>query len=261
METFVQFAIANSLDSYGISSHAPVPFPNNWSMKQDDMDEYVQEYMRLKEKYRKEIDLYLGLEVDYIPRVASVYDKEIASRRWDYLIGSIHHIDATDDGAPWNIDGNLKTFKKGLQQIFGNDITAATKRFYQYTNEMIERGGFDIIGHFDKIHLNGRFIDGFDTDSTWYQRLINETIELIAQKGIIVEINTKSYLEKGITFPDSKTWGLLLKKSIPIMVNSDCHYPDLITAGFQPVYQALKDVGFTSTMKRKGNEWKEDPIQ
>jgi len=63
METFVRFAIAHDIDSYGITSHAPVNFPNKWSMRYDDMDEYIQEFKRLKSKYTHDIDLYLGLEV------------------------------------------------------------------------------------------------------------------------------------------------------------------------------------------------------
>ena len=69
METFVRFAIAHDIDSYGITSHAPVNFPNKWSMRYDDMEEYIQEFKRLKNKYAYEINLYLGLEVDYIPKV------------------------------------------------------------------------------------------------------------------------------------------------------------------------------------------------
>jgi len=133
-----------------------------------------------------------SLEVDYIPKVTNVFDDAVQNHRWDYLIGSIHHIDQMDDGSPWNIDGDLETFRKGLHQIFNDNIVSCTKKFFHYTNDMIELGGFNMIGHFDKIHLNGRFFEGFDYNNTWYKNLMKETLELIKEKGIIVEINTKS---------------------------------------------------------------------
>jgi len=189
-----------------------------------------------------------------------VFDDAVQTHKWDYLIGSIHHIDQMDDGSPWNIDGDLETFRKGLHQIFNDDIVACTKKFFHYTNDMIDLGGFNMIGHFDKIHLNGRFFEGFDYNNTWYKNLIKETLELIKEKGIIVEINTKSFINKSITFPHIGIWPDLLKMGIQVTVNSDCHYPDLITSGFDYVYKALKDIGFKSTVKIKNGKWTEDPI-
>ncbi len=257
METFIQFAIAKKLKYYGISSHSPVPFPNNWSMKSEDLDEYRQEFLRLREKYKSEIEIYLGLEVDYIPGITSVKDEAIQSRKWDFLISSIHHLNQFQDGQFWNIDGSLDVFKKGLDTIFSGDIFSATKTFYLYSCEMIESGGFDIIGHMDKIALNGRKIPKFNMSDKWYDDLIQETFLLLAEKGIIVEINTKSFYDKGIIFPDVRYLKRLRQLNIPITVNSDCHYPDKITDGFPEIYKLLQENGFKSVMAIKNGCWEE----
>jgi len=261
METFVQFAIAKKLGCYGISSHAPVPFPSRWAMRKEDMDEYRQEFFRLQEKYKDRIELYLGLEVDYMPEVINVTDSVVQSQKWDYLIGSIHHLGQLPSGIFWNIDGSFETFRKGLDSIFSGDVFAATKTFYRYTCEMIELGGFDIIGHLDKIAVNARKIPGFDLSDKWYNDLIEETFLLIAEKEIIVEINTKSFYDKKIVFPNVRYFNRLHQLNIPVMVNSDCHYPDNITDGFPEMYKLLQNAGFRTVRVLKEGRWTDVPLK
>jgi len=260
MESFIRFAITKNLKYYGVSSHAPIPFPNNWSMKKEDIDEYRQELFRLREKYKPEIDLYLGLEVDYIHGFANVKDDIIQNRKWDYLISSIHHMDHIPNGRLWNMDGSITSFKNGLDKIYSGSVFIATKTFYRYTCEMIELGGFDIIGHMDKIAMNGRRIPGFDISDKWYDDLIQETFRLLAEKGIIVEINTKVFCSKGITFPDIRYFKQLCQLGIPIMVNSDCHSPDKVTNGFTEVYKLLQEAGFKTVRILKEGKWDDVPL-
>ena len=260
MEAFIRFAVAKNLRYYGISCHAPVPFPNKWSMKEEDVEEYRQEFFRLQEKYKFEMELYLGLEVDYIPCIANVKDDVVQNWQWDYLISSIHHLGQFPDGRFWNIDGSITSFKKGLDAIFSGDVFAATKLFYRYTCEMIELGGFDIIGHIDKIAANGRKISGFNISDKWYDNLIQEAFLLLAEKGIIVEINTKSFYEKGIIFPDIRYFKQLRQLGIPVTVNSDCHYPDKVINGFHEVYKLLQEAGFKTVRILKDGEWQDVPF-
>ena len=48
MEDFIRFAISEGFTSYGISSHAPLPFSTAWTMEWDRMDDYLSEFSRLK---------------------------------------------------------------------------------------------------------------------------------------------------------------------------------------------------------------------
>lgn len=66
MEDFIRFAISEGFTSYGISSHAPLPFSTAWTMEWDRMDDYLSEFSRLKEKYADKIELAIGLEIDYL---------------------------------------------------------------------------------------------------------------------------------------------------------------------------------------------------
>lgn len=48
MDDFIRFAISEGFTSYGISSHAPLPFSTAWTMEWDRMEDYLSEFSRLK---------------------------------------------------------------------------------------------------------------------------------------------------------------------------------------------------------------------
>lgn len=76
----------------------------------------------------------------------------------------------------------------------------------------------------------------------------------------MLEINTKSFPELGITYPDVQFFPVIRELGIPILVNSDCHYPDKILEGFNPVYDLLIQAGFQSKMELTGKGWVECQI-
>lgn len=255
MEDFVKFAIAKGVRKYGFSSHAPLPFLTQWTMLEDDFTDYETEFYRLKQKHENEIQLYLGLEVDYIDNCSSVYNDFFRDKTFDYLIGSIHYLDELSENCYWTIDGNFAEFDKGLNVLYGGDIKLAVERFYEVSSLMIQKGGFDIVGHFDKIALHAVHYNDFKPSSHWYQNLIGDALQLIKDKGMILEINTKSMTEKGITYPAQQFYPLINELQIPIVVNSDCHYPTNVIEGFSITYKALKDAGHKKMHQLIAGAW------
>ena len=255
MEEFVKFAIAKGVRKYGFSSHAPLPFDTFWNMKLDDFEEYEAEFYRLKTKYSSEIELFLGLELDYINNFFELQHDLYKTDHLDYLIGSIHYMDRLKNGDFWCIDGPFDDFYAGLQELFDGDIRLATERFFEISKLMIQKGGFDIVGHFDKIALNASKCQGFNIADSWYKNQVGEALQLIKSKGVIVEINTKSLSRHGITYPDIQFFPLINELQIPIVVNSDCHYPTNIIDGFEPTFTALKNVGFKTMFQLINGRW------
>ena len=66
MELFVREAVKEGFSSYGVSSHAPFPIQNGCNMQKEKMTAYLEEFRRLKQLYSSEIDLYIGLEIDFL---------------------------------------------------------------------------------------------------------------------------------------------------------------------------------------------------
>ena len=96
---------------------------------------------------------------------------------------------------------------------------------------MVEAGGFDIIGHLDKIgHNASLFCPGIE-DEKWYRELAYDLIDFVIEKGLLVEINTKTFEAAHRFFPELRYWDRIVGSARGIVVNSDAHYPDRVNLG------------------------------
>lgn len=263
-EDYIKFALSANFRAYGFSSHSPLPFETFWNMSAIDMPEYLNEITRLKEKYKDRIEIYTGLEIDYLDDTYNASIPYFQDLPLDFRISSVHFI-------PWEqpllevnmtcIDGSYSDFAAAIEQRYKGKIRLAVEDFYHSSMQMVEMGGFDIVGHMDKIYMNASRHPGFDINAGWYYKLIEEYTDLIAQKGLIVEINTKNYLRKQQTFPHLNLFKLLKRQHIPVMVNTDSHFPDLINAGRTDALQLLKAAGFQTTRELVAGKWEDIEIE
>ena len=86
----VEEAIRQGLTTLGFSEHSPLPFDNNFSVKEADMPHYVAEIAQLKEEFKGKIDIYCGLEADYLTGVSEPFAVTKEKYHLDYLIGGVH---------------------------------------------------------------------------------------------------------------------------------------------------------------------------
>src|SRR5690348_18389453 len=85
---YIEAALAAGLDSYGVSSHAPLPVPTRdpWMMRPDDLPAYCAEVRRLRDAYRDRLAVFLALELDYLPGMEAVYRERIFPHHFDYFV-------------------------------------------------------------------------------------------------------------------------------------------------------------------------------
>ena len=262
-EDFVKFAISHGFRAYGFSSHSPLPFETFWNMSKDDMPEYLEEINRLKEKYAGQLEIYTSLEIDYLDETYNPSIAYFQELPLDYRIGSIHFLPLSEHLSEDNmvcIDGAFADYKDSVDRYFEGKISKLVTRYFDSTLKMIEAGGIDIVGHMDKIYMNGHKYEGFSFDADWYQKPFKAVLDLIAQKGLMVEVNTKNLIKKQQIFPRKEYLGLLKDMNIPVMVNSDCHYPDLVNDGRSEVFEILKDIGFRTTRELIKGYWQDVAI-
>ncbi len=255
VEEYIIKAIELGMEAIGMSSHAPVPFPTDWTMAAYRLDDYLAEMKLLKEKYKEQINVYCSLEVDYIPQLASPSKAIILNAGLDYTVGSIHFVEQLDDGIHWAIDGSVDEFKHGLNTIFGGDIKRAVMRYYELQREMLEYGTPIIIGHMDKIKMHNKALKLFDEGAQWYIDEVYKTLELIKEKGVIVEINTKAYYRNGHLFPGPEHFAKIKALDIPVTINSDAHHPDRLVNAFEEVAEILLKAGFTHLTEFINDKW------
>jgi len=70
LEDYVQAALVAGLESMGFSDHAPVSFLTDWTMPLERLTAYRTQIEALKATYGHRIELYAGLELDYLPEQA-----------------------------------------------------------------------------------------------------------------------------------------------------------------------------------------------
>jgi histidinol-phosphatase (PHP family) len=245
VKDYIKEAIKQNMPSYGISGHAPVSFKTDWCIPDDNLKQYLKEVHEMKSDYREDIEVYLGLEIDFIPGIAGRSRHILQDIELDYSIGSIHFVDAFEDGTPWNIDHNRDFFLKGLHKIYNNNFLKAAERFYTVSLQMIEEDKPDIIGHLDKIKMYNKNNDLFNERDPEYRKYITEVLNQIKKTDTIVEVNTRGYYRYGQTdlYPSSWILEIIKQKDIPIMLNSDSHHPDEISSGFEYAAKKLKEIG------------------
>ncbi len=256
-EEYITTAIAKGFYLLGFTEHSPLPFANAFSFKKDNKEEYLALMDSLKQKYSGQIAIYSGMEMDYIPGMSENFLKVKAEYKLDYLIGSVHLVKPEDSDKLWFTDGpDYRTYDKGLNELFGGDIKKAVTAYYRQLNGMIETQHFDIIGHFDKIKMHNR--DRFFKEvEAWYQGLVNETLSLIQDRDIIVEVNTRGiYKQRSeTTYPGLEILKQIKAMRIPVMVNSDAHKPHELDGEFGYGFSLLEEAGIDEVVYFKGNGW------
>lgn len=259
MEEFVEAAVRQGFTVYGISSHAPLPFSASWTLSRSEVPAYLAEFKRLKEKYKGEIDLYAGMEIDYLNPVQHPAIGYFQHLPLDYRIGSVHLI-YTPEGEIIDTDTSPENFRKLWKEQFQGDLKRMLATYFEASMRLVEAGGFDFVGHANKIFYNAEQSCPGITEEDWYKRKISDFFTFVAEKGLMVEINTKAYSRKGCFFPNIRDWEILRELQIPIVVNSDAHRPELVNAGRPQALQQLKEKGFKTVRELQEGKWQEVAI-
>ena len=94
-EEFVQAAIAAGYTTLGFSEHSPWPFVDGYQeldtrqrIPLEDLDQYLEDMQALKEKYKDQIEIKIGLECEYFPRYFDWL--KTVRPKVDYLLLGVH---------------------------------------------------------------------------------------------------------------------------------------------------------------------------
>jgi histidinol-phosphatase (PHP family) len=252
-EEYITAALDFKMPVLGISCHAPVPFETTWTMPEEKLPLYVSEMQSLKNQYAGRIKLLTALEVDYIPGLAGPLHPRILSAGIDYVVGSVHYVEAFETGEHWSIDNNNTEFEKGVVEIFQNDVRRAVKRYFNLQQEMCANETPAFLGHMDKIKMHNLVKPHFNEASTWYLSMVYETLSLAVEKEIIVEINTKYFDRAGLLFPGKEHFKWMKQNGVRVSINSDAHKAESVLSGFTEVASLLKQAGYQELWQWTGN--------
>ncbi|MBV1758247.1 MAG: histidinol-phosphatase HisJ [Dethiosulfatibacter sp.] len=262
-EDMIKSAIEQGLRYYGVSSHAPLPFDTDWIMKDSDLDQYIEEILRLKEKYKDKISVLVGLEVDYLPDFEMLTKKDDLISGIDYIIGSVHFLGKLKDTTRWTVDYDKLELEKGIKESFNGNTKTAIKTYYKLIGDMAETMKPDIIAHLDLIKKNNSDNYFFDESETWYVETVKNCLERISKTSSIIEINTGGVARGYMTEFYPSDWILkeVLDMKIPVTISSDSHKSEDVAFGFDDAVAKLESIGFGKVYCLTENGWQEIDIR
>lgn len=232
MARMAQAAFEAGLPRYGFSPHSPIPIPSPCNMKRDDVGAYIEEAERLKELYEGRMEILAGMEIDYLGPKWGPHSEYFREVGLNYSIGSVHFV-PNQHGEHYDCDGRPERFIRYLHEYFQGDLEYVCRKYFEQVGEMIERGGFDILGHLDKIAANADAAREGVEDNGWWGDAVEEIIDSAVSKGLTIEINTKAYEEKGRFFPAERWWEMLRERNAKVTFHSDAHWSDRILSGLE----------------------------
>ncbi len=231
-------------------------------MKEDSIDRYYADIRRLKKQWHGKMQLYYGLEVDYIPGVIGPRNPFIQDLGLDYCVGSVHFVESMPDGTRWEIDGPHQPFLRGLKEIFGNDIRRAVQQYYEQIRQMVVEEKPPVVGHLDKIKIQNQFTSLFDETDDWYREAVKQTLQTIASSGLVLEVNTRGLYKKRAQETYPGRWALEQAHAlgIPVTLSSDSHHPREMSAFFTETTCLLHEIGYRQLHVLWDGKWQPMPF-
>lgn len=239
MEQMTQNAIAKGFETLGFSPHAFTPFDQSYCIK--DFNAFKQEFLRLKQKYKNQINLMLGIEADAF---GTMPDDKL-----DYTIGSVHYLAVNgqymsvfdvNKNKVFALDESKETFLQLLEQGFDNDIIAVAKSYYDTVVNMVQKTKPTIIGHFDLVSLYG----DFGNVQEQYEQIAKDAIKRLQGCGCLVEINVnRKFKGKGGLYPADFLITEFLSCGFDFVLSSDAHVTDSLGFEFDNTVAHLKTLG------------------
>lgn len=191
-----------------------------------DIDEYL---ALLDEARRSGLNVKKGLEVDYIPEKENEIREFLKDYEMDYTIGSVHWLD------DWGFD-----IPEMMEEWERRDLLEVYKEYFDILKQAAQSRLFKIIGHPDVIKVFGFKPDGDLTE------IYRETALVFKQADVVVEVSTAGLRKPvGEIYPAPEFLKILGAYGIPVIINSDAHWPEDVGKDFDRAFELVKAHGFT----------------
>jgi len=243
-EQIVLEALEKGFLAIGFSEHGYAEYDQSCCVK--DLEGYIAEINRLKEKYKKDIQIYLGIEED----ACSSVDRS----RFDYLIGSMHYMPYRDKYYP--LDASREALQTCVDCFYGDTLWLAENYYRSFCDYILLRQP-DIVGHFDLITKFDEKEAPLFLEDHRYQRIAENYLNEIVRCDCYFEVNTGA-IGRGYRttpYPAENLLQILHKYDARIILSSDSHSKDTLEQSFDEMKVYLKDIGFRHAYALYNNEF------
>lgn len=235
-EEMVLAAIQDGCPELGFSGHSYFSFDPSWNMSPSTMKEYQKEVLRLKEKYKDQISIRLGLEYD-------IQSEGVNPADYDYLIGAAHCV--FKDGHYIPVDLGYAELSQALSLYYDGDAYAFAEDYYKEAAKIYEKTHCQIIAHFDLVTKCIECGLALDIRNPRYRAAAEAALDTLLQAPVLFEINTGA-ISRGYRttpYPDEMLLARIADAGGSVILASDSHATDTITYGFDDAMKLVKKYG------------------
>ena len=205
---YIENAIRSGITTLGFSDHSPMRFKSGhvsgFRVPQELAQDYFDSLCALREEYKNDIRIYIGVEVEYYPASFRDYLAYMAAFPLDYKILGQHFV--------WDEETGFGSFRPTRDP-------AALKEYYKNVLAAAETGEFLYIAHPDVLNYCG--------DVSAYRALTADFLRQIKQIGIPLELNRLGFFD-GRHYPRREFWQIAGEMEIPAVIGLDAHSPDVL---------------------------------
>jgi histidinol-phosphatase (PHP family) len=201
----------------------------------DDID--VAAFQEARELSR-DVELRLGIEIDFDPGKEEQMDRFAAALPYDYVIGSVHRV------------GGEEVDRYPDADIYAEwDTYELYEAYYENVRKAALSGRFDVLGHPDLIKIFCHFPDRNVTN------MLEETADAVAESGIVVDVNAAGLRKPiGEVYPSRYFLEMFHRRGVPVILSSDAHAPEHVAAGYEESIKLVHDVGYREVVTFKNRE-------
>ncbi len=253
IEEMIQEAISKGFTILGFSGHGNCRHIDDYSMDEENTQKYIHDVLEAKEKYRDQIQIFLGIEQDVL---GERFEKH---HPYDYIIGSVHFVKTGNRYLP--VDQSADITRK-IVDYYGSFLNYA-KSYYEEVKKIVNMDEVDIVGHIDlltKFNENEEFIS---FEQSEYLKLAYECIDLLIPKKKIFEVNTGAIArgQRKTPYPHRTLLEYIYQHGGKICLNSDCHNKEMLDCYYQEALDLIQSCGFQSMMVLTEQGFVEKDIQ
>lgn len=241
-EEMVEAAIEKGFFEIGFTDHFCIKQPCSWAMGEDGLQQMVNKLEELQVKYREQIRILLGVEVDYFPDKEEEIARELEKYPFDYVLGSVHFLDN------WNYDSDRSRYSE-----FSNDYLY--RWYFAELQKAASSGLFDTMAHPDLIKKFQVWPESTQNG------LFRQTAEVFAKSEVAFEVNTSGIDRPcGEFFPGKEFLTELFKADVPVTLGSDSHKAEQIGRYFNDARTLIKELGYQNLIRYRKREKIREPL-
>ncbi len=205
---YVENAINGGIKILGFSDHTPMPYSDGYvskvKMRLDQLEDYVDTVLQMKSEYRKDIEIHLGLEVEYYPKYFEELLRITGQYPIEYFLLGQHFL------------GNE------IEEPFNGEQTTDDKRLERYckqSEEALRTGCFTYFAHPDLLNYTG--------DRKTYDKYMRRICYLAKELDIPLELNFLGICDQR-HYPNPEFWKIVGEVGNKVIFGADAHQPDKV---------------------------------